>query len=78
MLLLFACNKVRFSQGVANMITYSTVKALYSDILYKSKILYINFICTNVPVKFEFEFVTTEIQVSINLFGDKQFHCKEG
>ena len=56
-----------------------TVKTLYSDILYNSKILYnVNCICTNVPVQFEFEFFTTEIQFNVKLFGDKQCHCKEG
>ena len=56
-----------------------TVKALYSDIHYNSKILYnINSICTNVPIKLKFKFITTEIQFSLKLFGDKQCRCKEG
>ena len=47
------------------------VKTLCSDILYNSKILYnVNCICTNVPVKLEFEFITTEIQFNVKLFED--------
>ena len=43
------------------------MKTLYSDILYKSKILYnVNCICTNVPVKLEFGFISTEIQFNLN------------
>ena len=43
------------------------MKTLYSDILYKSKILYnVNCISTNVPVKIEFGFITTEIQFNVN------------
>ena len=66
-------------QPVGLKIHDCTVKTLYSDILYNSKILYnVNCICTNVPVKLEFEFVTTEIQFNVKLFGDKQCRCKEG
>ena len=51
-----------------------SVKTGYIHILYNSNILYnFNCFCTNVPVKLEFEFITTEIQ----LFGDKQCCCKE-
>ena len=57
----------------------TTVKTIYSDILYGSKILYkVNFICTNTRVKLGFEFFTTEIQFNVKLFGDKQCRCKEG
>ena len=56
-----------------------TVKTLYNDILYNSKILYnVNCICTNVLVKLKFEFNIKEIQLNVKLFGDKQCHCKEG
>ena len=55
------------------------MKTLYSDILYNSKILYnVNCICTNVTVKLGIEFVTTEIQFNVKLFGYKQCRCKEG
>ena len=56
----------------------NTVKTLYSDILYNSTILYnVNCICTNVPVKLKFEFITTEIQSNVKLCLDKQCRCKE-
>ena len=55
------------------------MKTLYSDILYNSKILYnVDCICTNVPIKLKFEFITTEIQLNVKLFKDKQCRCKEG
>ena len=41
-----------------------TVKPLYSDLLYNSKIPYnVICICTNVPVYLEFDFITTELQL---------------
>ena len=43
-------------------------KCLFSDISRPAKSVVI---CTNVPVKFEFEFITTDIQLNIKLFGDK-------
>ena len=62
-----------YLQGCEN-----TVKTLCSDILYKSKILYnVNCICTNAPIKLQFEFITTEIQFNVKLFEDKQCRCKE-
>ena len=54
-----------------------TVKTLYTDTLYNSKILYKVNICTNVPA-LELELITTEIQFNIKLFGDKLCHCQEG
>ena len=57
----------------------NTVKTLYGDIRYNSKILYnVNCICTHVPVKLGFEFITRKIQFTFKLFGDKQCRCKEG
>ena len=63
---------------VWNLRTF-TVKTIYSDILYNSKILYnVNCICTNVPVYLKFEFIATEIQTNVNFLGDKHCCCKEG
>ena len=56
-----------------------TVNPLHTDTLYNSKILYINCICTNhVSVQIEFDFITTEIQFNVKLFGDKHCCCKDG
>ena len=47
-----------------------TVKALYTDTLYKNRIFYnVGSICTNVLVSLEFELITTEIQFNVKLFG---------
>ena len=72
--------KVQFGYNIASKYRTDWIysEKNYSDILYNSKILYdVNCICTNVPVKFEFEFITIEIQFNVKLFGDKQCHCKE-
>ena len=51
-----------------------TVKTLYTDTLYNSKILYnIISISANLPADIEFDFITTENQFNVKLFGDK--HC---
>ena len=53
---------------------FDIVKALYTDNLYNSRTLHNDDgSCTNVTVQLEFEFVTKEIQLNINLLGDK--HC---
>ena len=53
------------------------MKTLYGT-LYNSNILYnVGSICTNAPSLLEFEFITTEIQFNIKLFGNKHCLCKE-
>ena len=53
---------------------HGTTKTLYTD----SKILYnVGSICTNVPIWLEIEFITTEIQFNIKVFGDEHCRCKE-
>ena len=48
----------------------ATVKNLYTDNLYNSKIHNnVGSGCTNVPVQLEFEFITIEIQLNVKLFG---------
>ena len=56
-----------------------TVKTLYTDTLYNSKILYnVISICSNVPFSLNLDSLQQKFSLTSNYSGDKHCLCKDG